>query len=99
MSECSDIESENPVVPLLKKEPRPTPQTTVEALMFEFRSHRLEALSTADNKRRLLDCDEAAMTQIAKRLSKLPLHAPWPLEQIEKLIRYRVALAVEEGRQ
>jgi hypothetical protein len=60
---------------------RPTPPTTIEALMFGLR-RGLACLEDPGNRDRLRRCDIAAMTEIAGRLTALG----WPDERIEKVI-------------
>src|SRR5262245_35048126 len=47
---------------------RPTPQTTVEAIMWSVREHGLSALDEPDNIERISRCDEAARRQINERI-------------------------------
>jgi hypothetical protein len=51
--------------------PRPTPQTTVEAVMWTVRERGLKALKEAANHQRLSRCDAEARTQINERIEKL----------------------------
>lgn len=50
---------------------RPTPQVTVEAIMFCVRTRGLKALAEPANVARLRDCDDRARTEIAQRTAKL----------------------------
>jgi hypothetical protein len=50
---------------------RPTPQTTVEAVIWACRERGLGALHEADSIERLRRCDAAARDQINERLGKL----------------------------
>lgn len=50
---------------------RPTPQATVEAIMFAVRARGVAALKEPATKERLSRCDAAALTQIDQRLTKL----------------------------
>ena len=87
------------VIPLRSIE-RVTAQSTVEALMYELSTRGLECFSTPANRRRLLDCDRAALEQIAKRLLKSTLQRPdpWPHDAVMKLVRLRATLAAERER-
>jgi hypothetical protein len=49
---------------------RPTPQTTIEAILYCCRERGAKALSEPENRRRLRDCDTAAIKQINERLAK-----------------------------
>jgi hypothetical protein len=49
----------------------PTPQVTIEALIYSVRVRGLAALEEPANVERLARCDEAAKAQINKRISKL----------------------------
>ena len=49
----------------------PTPQMTVEAVMFCVRVHGLVALTEPDTLERLSRCDAAARSQINDRILKL----------------------------
>ena len=50
---------------------RPTPQTTIEAVMYCVRERGLAALKESANIERLLRCDEAAKAQINTRIATL----------------------------
>ena len=50
---------------------RPTPQSTIEAIMFAVRERGLEALNEPETLERLRWCDEAAHKQINERIEKL----------------------------
>jgi hypothetical protein len=50
---------------------RPTPQTTVEAVMYTVRERSLKALLEPANQQRLSRCDAGARTQINARIEKL----------------------------
>ena len=50
---------------------RPTPQTTVEAVMYSVRERGLAALNEPATKERLGRCDAAAWAQINRRIEKL----------------------------
>jgi hypothetical protein len=50
---------------------RPTPQTTVEAVMWTVREHGLKALKEPANQERLRRCDAAAQEQIIQRIEML----------------------------
>jgi hypothetical protein len=48
-----------------------TPQSVIEAIMYSVRERGLGALKEPDNVERLSRCDQAAMTQIEKRIDTL----------------------------
>jgi hypothetical protein len=50
---------------------RPTPQTTIEAIMLSVQQHGLEALEYPVNVERLLRCNKGAKTEINRRIAKL----------------------------
>jgi len=50
---------------------RPTPQVTVEAVMYSVRTRGLAALKEHATIERLSRCDAAALTQIDQRIAKL----------------------------
>jgi hypothetical protein len=50
---------------------RPTPQTTIEAILYCVRQRGLTALRDAANIERLRQCDAAAKRQINERIAKL----------------------------
>lgn len=50
---------------------RPTPQTTIEAIMYCVRTGGAKALHEPANIERLSRCDDAALAQIDARLTKL----------------------------
>jgi hypothetical protein len=50
---------------------RPTPQTTIEAIMWCVRERGLAALKERINQERLSRCDAAARQQINKRIERL----------------------------
>jgi hypothetical protein len=50
---------------------RPTPQVTVEAILYCVRERGLAALKEPANLERLARCDAAAKAQIDKRIRKL----------------------------
>jgi hypothetical protein len=68
--------------PEMSASPRPTPQTTINALMYSMRSRGLQALREPDTMERLSRCDEGAIRQIAERLATLG----WPPERIKPVI-------------
>jgi hypothetical protein len=72
----------------------PTPQVTVEALMFSLRSRGTAALTEPDWRRRLSGLCEAQLLEVAVRLQKLkPEIAPaWTEEQIKTLVKTKAAL-------
>jgi hypothetical protein len=51
--------------------PRPTPQTTVEAVMSTVRERGLKALKEPENQERLRRCDRGAQEQIIQRIEML----------------------------
>jgi hypothetical protein len=53
--------------------PRPTPQTTIEALMWCVRERGIQALQDPENIERLSRCDAAARKQINARIERLGL--------------------------
>jgi hypothetical protein len=68
---CRRIEQEQPLQPPTASAPRPTPQTTIEALMHSVRERGLDALNEPNNLERLSRCDENALAEINRRLKKL----------------------------
>jgi hypothetical protein len=50
---------------------RPTPQVTIEAILYCVRERGLAALQEPANLKSLSRCDEAARAQINKRIAKL----------------------------
>jgi hypothetical protein len=52
-------------------ERRPTPQSTIEAVMHTVRERGLAALDELDNRERLARCDERALNEIDTRIAKL----------------------------
>jgi hypothetical protein len=54
----------------------PTPQSTVEAIMWTVRERGVAALKEPANVERLARCDEAARTQINERVAKLQKGSP-----------------------
>ena len=46
----------------------PTPQSTIEAVMYSIRERGLAALQEPNNKERLARCDAAAREQIKNRI-------------------------------
>jgi hypothetical protein len=50
---------------------RPTPQTTIEAVMYCVRERGLAALCEPANQQRLMTFDEAARAEVNKRIEKL----------------------------
>jgi hypothetical protein len=49
----------------------PTPQTTIEAVMYCVRERGVAALLEPANQQRLLTCDAAARAEINTRIAKL----------------------------
>src|SRR5262249_33731006 len=72
----------------------PTPQSTVEALMYSLRERGVAALSEPDCRRRLSELSDDQMREVATRLQKLkPEIAPaWGAEQIEMLFKTKAQL-------
>jgi hypothetical protein len=56
---------------LNKPSRHPTPQSTIEAILFAVRERGLDALKEPANKERLSRCDQAARAQIEKRIDTL----------------------------
>jgi hypothetical protein len=50
---------------------RPTPQVTIEAILFGVRERGVAALEEPDTVERLARCDASAKTQIDKRIRRL----------------------------
>jgi hypothetical protein len=50
---------------------RPTPQTTIEAIMYCVRTLGTKALHEQANLERLNRCDDAALAQIDARIARL----------------------------
>ena len=50
---------------------RPTPQVTIEAIMYAVRERGLGALTESANIERLTRCDDAPRAQINERLARL----------------------------
>jgi hypothetical protein len=50
---------------------RPTPQTTIEAIVLSVQQHGLEALEYPVNVERLSRCSKGAKTEINRRIAKL----------------------------
>ena len=50
---------------------RPTPQSTINALIHCIRERGLSALQEPENQRRLRECDAAACKQINERIARL----------------------------
>jgi hypothetical protein len=50
---------------------RPTPQTTIEAILYCVRERGVAALDEPKNIERLQSCDDAALAQINHRIGKL----------------------------
>jgi hypothetical protein len=59
------------LAPAPKSEERPTPRTTIEAIMYCVRERGLTALEEPDNIERLSHCDAAATAQINNRIEAL----------------------------
>jgi hypothetical protein len=57
--------------PAPEERQRPTPQATIEALLWCVRERGLEALNEPANIERLSRCDDAARDQINQRIAKL----------------------------
>jgi hypothetical protein len=55
----------------IKPKPRPTPQTTIEAILYCVRERGPNALHEPENVERLRQCDTAAVSQINTRMAKL----------------------------
>jgi hypothetical protein len=60
---------------------RPTPQSTIEAIMYAVREHGLCALDDPASQQRLLACDASARTQINERIKKLVAASRLPNEE------------------
>jgi len=55
---------------LLNRE-RPTPKTTIDAIMYSVRERGLAALKESANIERLQRCDDAAKSEINRRIARL----------------------------
>jgi hypothetical protein len=62
---------EPPLLADAKAAPRPTPQATIDAVMWTVRERGLRVLTEPANQQRLLNCDAAARSQINQRIEKL----------------------------
>ena len=60
-----------PTKPNQQTKPRPTPQTTIEAILYCVRERGPKALHEPDNVERLARCDKAALAQIDTRIANL----------------------------
>jgi hypothetical protein len=49
----------------------PTPQSTIEAILYSVRERGMAALKEPANAERLSRCDEAAMKQIHERIERM----------------------------
>jgi hypothetical protein len=49
----------------------PTPQATIEAVVYCVRERGLAALREAANQQRLMTCDDAARAEVNRRIAKL----------------------------
>jgi hypothetical protein len=56
--------------PPRQPERRPTPQATIEAVLYSVRERGVAALSDPENVERLARCDQAAKDQINRRIEK-----------------------------
>src|SRR5436309_5383247 len=54
--------------PQLKPKQRPTPQVTIEAILYCVRERGPKALHEPDNVERLARCDKAALAQVDTRI-------------------------------
>jgi hypothetical protein len=54
-----------------QRAPRPTPQATIEAIMYGVRAHGVAALKEPANAERLRRCDAAARAEINRRIAAL----------------------------
>jgi hypothetical protein len=54
-----------------ERHPRPTPEVTIEAMMYCVRERGVQALKEAANIERLGRCDAAAKAQVNVRIAKL----------------------------
>lgn len=55
----------------IQSQPRPTPQTVVEAILYCVRARGVAALKEPANIERLSRCDEAATKEINERIAKM----------------------------
>jgi hypothetical protein len=60
----------NPAPVLGPRIPRPTPKTTIEAIIYCVQQRGLSALKETANIERLSRCDEAARAEIKRRISR-----------------------------
>ena len=67
------IEQDQPRQPPTAPVPRPTPQTTIEAIMYSVRERGLAAMKESANQERLSRCDAAARQQINERIERLKI--------------------------
>jgi hypothetical protein len=68
---CRNAEDERQQTAPAKPRPRPTPQATIEAIMYCIRTRGPGALKEPANIERLRRCDKAALAEIDARMSKL----------------------------
>jgi hypothetical protein len=55
----------------IEHRPRPTPRTTIEAIMWCVRERGPAALHEPKNIERLAQCDDAAINEINQRITKM----------------------------
>jgi hypothetical protein len=73
---------------------RPTPPTTIEALMLGLRERGVAALKEPDTQRRLAELSKGQLVEVATRLQKLKpeIARAWTDNEVKTLIRFRKGL-------
>ena len=64
---CDSAEKQRP---LTERRSRPTPRTTIEAILWSVRERGVQALREPVNIERLLRCDFAARAEINERIKR-----------------------------
>jgi len=78
---CRLADQQQPRLAQREIKQRPTPQTTIEAILYCVKARGQSPLQESANVERLSRCDAAALAQIAARMAKLGLGRPvarWP---------------------
>ena len=68
---CRAADARRPQQPKSQNRPRPTPRSTIEAIMYCVRERGPQALHEPDNIERLGRCDDDAIAEIDRRIKKL----------------------------
>ena len=86
---CRTADATRKVIPFSPHQRRPTPQSTVEALMFGLCERGVRALKEPAVKRRLRELNDDQIDEVGNRLQRLKpeIARAWTPDEVKELVR------------